>query len=220
MKKMLAFVLILFSAFLLFGCTGNSDINSSFSEITRVYYNGISPGGEINASISVGEREQPYIIDGKHGQNVDFSLIVVKCNFEVKDYEITVDFFTDNQKNSVNLEFNPLNNTFMADLGIKLDENATYSLIYKNIAIEFNKSSDDFKIDYKKAIDKSIEALGSAIDEYYSGDVFKGECYLKILNKPNDDFLQLYWIFTVIGENGNSNNVLIDLQNGDVVLSN
>lgn len=220
MKKTFAVAFILLSAFLMIGCNQKVDITTQFSEITKVYYSGTSSDGQASASISVGQREEQYIIDGKHTKNCDFSLLIVRFDFNVSANEITIDFYSDDQKTSVILEFNPLNSTYMADLGYALDGECQYALTYNNYTIEFERASDNFKVGYEDAINKSTAELGEKLNSYYNGNNFEGECYLKILSKPDEDFQKLYWIFTVVGQNDNSNNVLIDIEDGSIILSN
>ena len=220
MKKIFATAFILLTAFFMAGCNQKMDINTRFSEITKIYYSGISNDGHMSASISVGQREEPYIVDGKHGKNCDFSLLIVKFDNAVYFNEITIDFFVDNQSQSVILEFNPINSTFMADLGYALQDGKNYSMTYSNYSLSFERTSDGFKVGYEDAVQMSINELVDQLSGYYNGNVFAGECYLKILSKSEDGVPNLYWIFTVIGENGNSNNVLIDIKDGEIILSN
>ena len=220
MKRILTFAIILVSMISMFGCNQKIDINDQFSEITRVYYNGQSMDGQMSASISVGEREEYYIIDGKHTENCDFSLIVIRFHFLIEETEINIDFFTNYEKTNVTLEYNPLNSTYIADLGYAIDDGKEYSIKYQENSLHFVKASSSFKVDYKSAIETSLIELGDKIDSYYNGNVFNGECYLKILSKPDGDFQDLYWIFTVVGKNKKSNNVVIDIKDGSIILSN
>ena len=72
---------------------------------------------------------------------------------------------------------------------------------------------------YEEALKKATVTLGEKIDGYYNGNVFAAECYLKVLCKPNEYFDNLYWIFSIVGRNGDSSNVLIDIKSGEVVLA-
>ncbi len=220
MKKICILSFILFTLIFFCGCNQKIDIMSQFSEITKLYYSGVSADGQMRGMISVGEREEPYIIDGKHGANTDFSLIVLRFQFVKQENQITVDFYSGQVKNSVILEYNPLNNTFMADLGYSLKSDGDYSIKYGNYVIEFYEESESFKVDYEQAIKKSLNELGDRISLFYKGERFIGECYLKILNRLDDEIDNLYWIFTIVGGNGESSNVVINIQDGAVILSN
>lgn len=220
MKKIFVFLLITICSVLLFGCQPKSNINDYFSEITRVYYNGTSSDGKMSGSISVGEREEPYIVDGKHNKLCDFSLLVLSFRFRIDANEISVNFQSGANEKTVTLEFNPLNNTYMTDLGYALEEGQTYSINYENYSFIFEKVNDGFSLDFQEAINKSIDVLGDKIQNYYNGNNFLGECYLKILSKPDGYFKDLYWVFTIVGQDDKSNNVILDIKDGSLVISN
>jgi len=220
MKKVVLTVLVVLSVFILFGCSKKDNLQDNFSEITYFYFNGISNDKQMSASISVGEREDPYIIDGIHGNVCDFSLIVVRFNFPINENSITIDFYSEKDKKSIVLEYNPLNSTYMADLGYAIKEGKNYSMKYKNNTIDFIEESKSFKIGFSDAILKSIEVLNDKLNVFYKGNDFKGECYLKIYNNINEDFQKLYWIFTIVGEDETSHNVLIDIDEEKIILSN
>ncbi|MCB2572951.1 hypothetical protein KQ718_17325, partial [Listeria monocytogenes] len=55
-------------------------LEDNMSEITKIYYQGNDLSNEVVASISVGQREIDYSIDGIHEDVCDFSLVVVNFN--------------------------------------------------------------------------------------------------------------------------------------------
>lgn len=219
MKKFFVAVIICFSIFCLFGCERKVDISTQFSEITYEYYSGQSVCGKVVANISVGEREDPYIIDGKHETTCEFSLLVVSFDFWLEENNITIEFFKNQSMQSVMLEFNPLNSTYMTDLGFALDNESEYYMVYKNYTLSFSMISKDFKVDFEDAIMLSLSELGDKVQAYYQGKNFEGECYLKILRRVEEE-VKFYWIFTIIGIDGKSNNVLIDIDKREIILSN
>ena len=219
MKKVCLLMVALLSLFFFAGCDKSSS-QILFSEITKIYFSGISQDEKMQAYISVGEREDPYILDGMHQPNVDFSLITVSFDFYLEDNEITIDFFDNEVKEEILLEYNPLNSTYIADLGYALKKEGEYAIKYQNYSLNLKNESDEFEIDYKTAIEKSLEEIGDNINNYYKGNKFKGECYLKILRKIENKKTELYWIFQIIGEDEQSNNVLISIDDGSIILSN
>ena len=214
MKKLFLIISLIISALLLFGCTPKQQIKSSFSEITYLFYYGEDASKGICLSISVGEREQPYIIDGNHTDNVDFSLVTLSFSQKQTFNKISVNI----DDSEILLEFNPLNNSYMGDLGYKI-ENENISCIVEENAIILQKISDNFAVDYNQATQIAISALGESLNSYHSNGNFQGECYLKIL-KEEENNSTLFWIFTVIGRQGQSNNVVIDTNSGEVVILN
>lgn len=202
------------------GCAGNMDLKDSFSEITRDYYIGSSTDGKMKCSVSVGEREQPYAVDGKHCQAVDFSLIVLKFDFYVQDQQILLEFLEGEKVEEVLLEFNPINGTYMADMGFAISAGGDYLIKCLGYSAKLIKESENFKVNYAQAIELSVDELGKRLNLYYNGKSFAGECYLKVISNPNETFDNLYWLFSVVGQNGAGNNVLIDVYSGKIMLAN
>ena len=63
MKKLWIFAMILICGIVLVGCSSKKDFRGCLSEVTKVYYQGVA--GQVEGSISVGQREEPYKIDGQ-----------------------------------------------------------------------------------------------------------------------------------------------------------
>ncbi len=216
MRKILVVVMIFVSIFMLSGCGQERRPENSFSEITYDYYSGTND--TLFASISVGKREEPYAIDGNHGENVDFSLVTLKFSSRQQFNQLAVDVVNDDGTMQLLLEFNPLNNSYMGDLGRAID--GEISIIYGETILNLQKTSENFSINYQTAIEKAILALDGEIEKYYTNGIFEGECYLKILSEVDEKFEDLYWVFTIVGKNGDTSNVVIDTITGDTTLSN
>ncbi len=214
MKKLFIIISICLSAILFFGCTPKRDIQTMFSEITYSYYQGENTQIGICISVSVGEREQPYIIDGIHTENVDFSLVTLSFSQKQSFNKISATI----AGSQILLEFNPLNNSYMGDLGFKVHGTEISCIVEENL-ITLQKISDNFAVDYKQATQIAISAFGKGIDSFYSNGNFQGECYLKILKEDNNAST-LFWVFTIVGTNQQTNNVVIDAKTGEVVILN
>lgn len=219
MKKIVMFIMIMMCPFILMGCQHESDVKDNISEVTNIYFQGESENGELDASISVGQRENPYIIDGIHQKTCDFSLLVLSFNGLLNEDEITINLSVNDTTTELILYFNPLNSTFMNDLGYNLKENDKVSLTYQNYSIDFENISNNFSINFKQAIDIACNELDEEIKNLYSSNVFKGECYLKILSKQGDKSGKLFWIFTVVGQDKSNHNVVISVEDGSIILT-
>ena len=180
MKKILMCFVLVFVAVGFFGCDKSDD---NISEITTTYL--YAQEGEYSGSISIGKRENPYIIDGKHAKNVGFSLIVLKLG-EVYNQSVTVKIEVNGQTEDVKLELNPLNSTYMADLGYALKEDDEISVIYNDCHLKFSNISKDFKVGWEKALEIGKKELSVVIDNLTSKKKLNGEYYLKILSKENN----------------------------------
>ena len=202
MLSSLAVVLFLFT-----GCNDLS-INNCISEITFTYFKGQdSSSSNVYASISVGEREEPYKMDGKHRKNVDFALINLILD-DVSQNEVMATIDIDGTASEVVLEFNPRTSSYMADLGYAISGDSTINLKVDNYSIDFSNISKDFKVDYNKALEIGEKLLSENVANFSSGN-FDGEIYLKLFTMEGSDVL--YWIYTAVYENGVTYNFAINV---------
>ena len=198
----LAVVLFLFT-----GCNDLS-INNCISEITFTYFKGQdSSSSNVYASISVGEREEPYKMDGKHRKNVDFALINLILD-DVSQNEVMATIDIDGTASEIMLEFNPRTSSYMADLGYAISGDSVVNLKVDNYSIDFSNISKDFKVDYNKALEIGEKLLSENIANFSSSN-FDGEIYLKLFTMEGSDVL--YWIYTAVYENGVTYNFAINV---------
>lgn len=217
MKKVLLSLTLLLMPVLMFGCQKSISLEDCISEITKIYFSAESES--VVGNISIGEREDPYIIDGTHTKNCDFSLISLKFDELLPSNQIEVDLNINNVSSKLILELNPANHFYMADLGCALKGNDVIQLTYQNFTLYFENISDSFVVDYNQALKIGQEALGDKIDKYYNNDNFNGEGYLKVLTKQEGDSKELFWVFTVVSSNGSKNNVVLSVSDGKVIIS-
>ena len=198
----LAVVLFLFT-----GCNDLS-INNCISEITFTYFKGQdSSSSNVYASISVGEREEPYKMDGKHRKNVDFALINLILD-DVSQNEVMATIDIDGTASEIMLEFNPRTSSYMADLGYAISGDSVVNLKVDNYSIDFSNISKDFKVDYNKALEIGEKLLSENIANFSSSN-FDGEIYLKLFTMEGSDVL--YWIYTAVYEDGVTYNFAINV---------
>ncbi len=214
MKKFLAVTMLMLPLFLV-GCGQKKfDLKDYMSEITNVYYQ--AEGEGVNASISVGQREIDYKANGIHGDVCDFSLIEVKFdkvkNQQTEDIEIVVDGVSQ----PFTLEFNPLTDVFVGDLGYALKQGASVSLVIEGQRLDMDNITDRL-ISSSDALEKARVALIDEIASCYSSGTFCGECYLKLLHERGASFNQLFWSFSLVCQKGVKYDVVINAQTGDVI---
>lgn len=202
MLSSLAVVLFLFT-----GCNDLS-INNCISEITFTYFKGQdSSSSSVYASISVGEREEPYKMDGKHRKNVDFALINLILD-DVSQNEVMATIDIDGTASEIMLEFNPRTSSYMADLGYAISGDSVVNLKVDNYSIDFSNISKDFKVDYNKALEIGEKMLSENVANFSSSN-FDGEIYLKLFTMEGSDVL--YWIYTAVYEDGVTYNFAINV---------
>ena len=180
MKKTII-LMIFISIFSLFltACNSFIDIEKNLSEKTELYFEGKNDIGETFGSISVGEREDPYMLDGVHRKMTGYSLVVIRIKDNAKQ-EIETQIVVNEKSQNIVLYFNPMNNSYMNDLGYKIKETDEVFLKYNNDCIKFDLTSKNFKIDDKKALNLIKKQYFDQIKaKFYENNQLKAECYLK-----------------------------------------
>lgn len=219
MKKYITLALIfLLCPLMLVGCGGKSSLEDNISEITKIYYKGADENNNVNASISIGSREDPYIIDGIHNKMCDFSLFAINFNKQLDVETINVELTINGSVQDFEMYLNPVNHFYMADLGYSLNSNDEVNIKYEEFNISFYNVSDEFAISYQDALNIAKENLKDKLDDFYDSNTFMGECYLKILTEYNEDFEDLFWYFSIVGQNNKALNVVISVEDGAVLV--
>ena len=215
MKKLWIFAMNLICGIVLVGCSSKKDFRGCLSEVTKVYYQGVA--GQVEGSISIGQREEPYKIDGKSQKLEDFSLFILDFNQQMEDETIDVKLSVNGVESDFQLFLNPVNHYYMNDLGYSLGQNDEVILTYQDIVVNFYNVSDSFNIDWSEALDIAEENLN--LQSLYKDGDFKGECYLKILTEQNDNFQDLFWYFSAVSENGDVMDIVISTDAGEIFVS-
>ncbi len=218
MKKLVICFMMLLLSVTLVGCSKKLKIEDCMSEITKIYYQAKSDS--VNGSICVGQREENYVIDGKHTKTCDFSLITLKFNNQQVENQINVNISVNDVEKQIVLELNPVNHTYMADLGYALGEDDKVSISYKEINLNFVNVSKNFNINHNKAIEIAIDEFGNELNKFYRKGNFEGECYLKVLTFNSNGDEDLFWIFTIVGSDKQAKNIIININDGSINLKN
>lgn len=216
MKKVFAAALVLLLPFMLVGC-GEKEFNLKdyMSEITTMYFQGQGQG--VNVSLSVGQREIDYKVDGKHGQTCDFSLIEIKFDNIRAEEELPVELIIDGQSQDFVLELNPVSHVYMGDLGYAVKGDDSIVIVVDGQRIELTNITGDFAVDANQALEMARIALIDQIASCYNDGRFCGEGYLKVLHEEGEPFNQLFWSFRLVCEQGVKYDVVVNAQTGELV---
>lgn len=209
-KKLTIFVMIIFT-FVMIGCKAKIDIYEKLSEITTIYFVGDTTSA--NASISVGERERDYVIDGKSGERTDFSLVVVRFFKQPNQEQVETLIKVNGEEKPLVLYFNPMSNVYMNDLGYALEDNDEITLSYQDIVIDFQCLN--FEIDYNHALRIALKAMSNDFQANMKNGELDGECYLKVLSSYDNN--DKFWLFTFVNSHNETKNLLINVQNGKII---
>ena len=216
MKKVFTAALVLLLPFMLVGCGGKEfNLKDYMSEITTTYFQGQGRG--VNASLSVGQREIDYKVDGKHGQTCDFSLIEIKFDNIRAEEELPVELIIDGQSQDFVLELNPVSHVYMGDLGYAVKGDDSIAIVVDGQRIELTNITGDFAVDANQALEMARIALIDQIASCYNDGRFCGEGYLKVLHEEGEPFNQLFWSFRLVCEQGVKYDVVVNAQTGELV---
>ncbi len=215
MKKLCVFLMCLCPLFAFAGCGQVDTINllkNNLSEVSDVYY--FSQDPVLKVSICSGKREEPYIYDGKSCDKLDFALIT--ADIEGSDSEM-VTISINGVAEDVILEFNYKTGTHMADLGRKLSGSEKIEFKYLDQTTTLECKSNSFVVSSDDAILLGYQTLQNQIDSLVQDGEFKGEAYLKIIDSLSGGFEDVFWLFSILDQNGEMKNLIISTQEGIVL---
>lgn len=218
MKKFLSLAFVLVCVGMLAsGCGKKTEdyVRENMSEKTEVYFFG--ERDEFYSTLSSGQREEIYLMNGKSEDNVDFSLLTVNFFNETYGKLITVKLFVDEEEHLVNLELNPLNSTYMLDLERKFSGHESVTVEYNGMQVELLNKSKDFGIDADKAIEIASKELSKLITKEKKMSTLNAECYLRVLDSRANNFEDLFWVFTVVNVKNEDYSVIISTIDGSVL---
>ncbi len=216
-KKIFLAGLLAVVALSLFGCGKSlqTRIEENLSEHTCVYY--YAEGEGYYATLSSGEREDEYLLNGKSEKKVDFALLAIKPSVGTSEKIIKANVAINGESKLYELELNDLNFTYMVDLEQRLSGDESISVEYAGQTLEMQNLSKDFAIDDVKAIEIACNELSDKIDGIRRGNNLNAECYLRVLDKKANNFDNMFWCFTVVTTDKQTFSVIISTVDGSIL---
>lgn len=190
---------------------------NNISEYRKELY--VGSNEQITASYICGEREIVYTMDGISTESTEFGVLTFFVNEEldgVPEYTLVID----NQTFSGNLEQNPFDGSYVADIEKCLSGNnisATISLGEFSSQVELKKVNTDWEINGEKALEITCKNMGKDFKSFMENGAFLGECYIKIVNDSSISNNEYYWYVNIIGTQGNSFSAIIDPHSGEIL---
>jgi len=217
-KKLVLMGLLMTVCFTLFGCGGSivSKVENNMSEWTKIYYYG--EHDDFYASLACGEREEEYLVNGKSGKRVDFALLSVKLAKERNESYINVSIKIDEEDEIKRaLEFNGLNGFYMLDLNRELSGDEQITITFNDSSLALKNISKDFGVDNSEAIEIASKELEKEILKNKVGNNLNAECYLRVLDKQENNFDDVFWCFTVVNTSNENFSVVISTVDGSIL---
>lgn len=186
---------VLFSACVFVSCQTSllNKVNNNLSEISQTIFSGKSEN--FYATLTSGKREEPYNLDGISRKKVDFS--VVSINFFLALDSPTLEFeITIKDKTTKHIaEKSMVTNSYLFDLEKKLLPETAVEISVLNTKTVLSCKSNDFAVDYNKAVEIGTEHLQKKLDLILNKNG-SFEVFLKLATAPNsfDDVFVWYYI--------------------------
>ena len=214
-KKVLVSLSLLFVLFGVSACgkTIDKHVQDNMAEITKEYYFG--ENDTMFVTLSVGERESDYLLNGQATEAVDYSLLVIKFKEENILRAITFEVQSGDSVVDVEAEYNSFNNSYMVDIVEDITIGESFSIIYDGQTVTLEKQN--FAINYENALQIACENLKDNLEEQKSYNHFNAECYLRVMSEKDNDFSDLYWCFTCLNYEGESFSVIISTTDGSIL---
>ena len=197
------------------GKTLDGYVLDNMAEITKEYYFG--ENDDMFVTLSVGEREEDYLLNGQATELVDYSLLVIKFKEENILRAITLVVQSGEDSADVEAEYNSFNNSYMVDIVDDITIGEDFSIVYDGQTVTLSKQN--FAINYENALQIACENLSDELEAQKSYNHFNAECYLRVMSGLDNDFSELYWCFTCLNYEGESFTVVISTADGSILAS-
>lgn len=222
MKKRMFFVLLmtLFVASVACGCgkTTYQLVKENMSEITNVYYYG--ENDDFYCSLSSGEREKNYLMDGRKSETVEFALFSLSFSKPRQNSMIKVFVTIGQTREEKEFELNTLNNKYMFDLGKSVGEGEEVFVEFEKSVLKLECLSKDFGVNADKALRIASEELEKQILACKSFNTLNAECYLTVLDKKANHFDGVFWCFSILNTQNQTFSIIISTKDGAVLAKN
>ncbi len=217
MRKGVIAVFLVFAFVGLSACGIDADklVENNMAEVTNVYYYG--EDDDCYVTLSVGEREEEYLLDGRCGQLTDFALLVLAFHNPVQQNVIKANVLIDDALVDVELELNENNGKFMCDMEKKFSGREKVEIEFDEKRIVLDAISNSFLIDSDKAIEIACQEFDQLLQPLTKSNKLLGEGYLRVLDKKANNFDGVFWCFTLLDRSGNSWSVIISTEDGSIL---
>ena len=198
MKKFCFFIMFFVLVFSLTACSSKKQVINNISEKDECLFYGEDENFFV--TLCIGRRENPYIVDGKNSELIDFAVLTanrknVNIHSDKVQYKINV-----NGKNlSGTFEVNPFDGSFVVDL-LDVGENL------ENINVDIIADSKTYNYNLINALDANAisadDALSLASQEFKKCEnqltkngTVKFEIYVRLMKNPGQ--IPLFYISAI-----------------------
>ena len=217
MKKVALMLMLFCVGFVCLACGTTTEglVKQNMSELTKVYFYG--ENDNFYCTLSSGERENEYLMNGISEDNVDFALLTLNLTNPISAQVVKVDVTIDGQTSQVELEINSLNSAYMVDLEKELTGEEEISVTYEGETLNMECLSKNFAVDYKQALNIASAEMEDKINLKKTYNSLNAECYLRVLDKKANNFDGTFWCFTVLNVDNENYSIIISTEDGSIL---
>lgn len=217
MKKVALMLMLFCVGFVCLACGTTTEglVKHNMSELTKVYFYG--ENDNFYCTLSSGERENEYLMNGISEDNVDFALLTLNFTNPISAKAVKVDVTIDGQTSQVELEINSLNSAYMVDLEKELTGEEEISVTYEGETLNMECLSKNFAVDYKQALNIASTEMEDKINLKKTYNSLNAECYLRVLDKKANNFDGTFWCFTVLNVDNENYSIIISTEDGSIL---
>ena len=170
------------------------------------------------AAFTSGKREKDFFYDGKKTRLIPFGVIAVKYLSDVdinSEYEFML--LIDSRQYIGKLEYNPVDSTFVADIGKEITEDSDIYLRLWGGGISDQAHMECLSknwVSYKNAFKEAIKSNQESIKKHIKGNRIRGEFFIKIVGETSLQHLAYYVQFIGAGKKGFVS--LVDVYSGNI----
>ncbi len=221
MKKLRNIALILGVCIVLAGCSRlYQNAQNSIAEVRQNIYTGENES--MVASFMAGKREEDYVINGVSTPLIEFGVIAVSLQNVNVGYAKTGSFslLSGKDRYSGELQLNPFDNSYVADIGKIIDTDDDISLTVTigsfTAEVSLQKTNVKWKLNCDDALKTACKALKSELKSWGKKS-FDGEVYVKIIHDSKISSTDYFWYVSFVNTTGTMHSVIIHPITGEIL---
>ena len=195
----------------------------NISEIKLIQYSYYDE--DFYLSFGAGKRENPYLLNGKVEELVDYGIVSIKPlkNCSILDFNDII-LYVDNQEFYVDVIKSPFNEFYVCDLRFCPEkiEDIKFYLKFKNIEKEIMLKNDflDFKINQTESMNIFLKNYSEKLKEFSNNNLSQLEFHINIIQDIKGELDKKFWLVSAYNKKSEEYCVCIDTINGNIVVSN
>ena len=176
-------------------------------------------------SFGAGKRENPYLLNGKVEELVDYGIVSIKPlkNCSILDFKYMI-LCVDNQEFYVDVIKSPFNEFYVCDLRFCPEKvkDIKFYLKFKSIEKEIILKNDflDFKINQTESMNIFLKNYSEKLKEFSNNNLSQLEFHINIIQDIKGEFDKKFWLVSAYNKKGEEYSVCIDTIDGNIVVTN